>query len=145
MLLVVLIVTALEWAKSGFKWARNSQIKVSSPDLIGKWADLGWGMDRVRRACLNRGTDLEWSTGRSCWKAWVTLKWRCTRVSTWVWCWVACLTNRVASLTPWVTCLGGRPGLGFTPRVMRLGGRSGLGLGLCLTGCWIIKKKISEI
>jgi hypothetical protein len=39
MLLTVLIVTALEWPKSGFRWVRKSQIGVLSPKPIKKWAN----------------------------------------------------------------------------------------------------------
>ena len=38
-LLALLIVTTLEWPKSSFIWVRNSQIRVSSPNPIRKWAD----------------------------------------------------------------------------------------------------------
>jgi hypothetical protein len=49
MLLVALVVMALEWPKSGFRGARKSQIRVSSPNPIRKWA--GRTTDRVRAGC----------------------------------------------------------------------------------------------
>ena len=56
MLLAVLVVTMLE---SDFRWARNSQIRISSPNPIRKWVDLlrstGQPTNRVRKMDLRRG------------------------------------------------------------------------------------------